>query len=56
MQYGLYVQNVGEYGDPHNLIALALDDEQGGWDGFSSEIIFNFIDIQTFQSWTLGLH
>ena len=34
MQYGLYVQNFGEYGDPHNLIALAVDAEQAGWDGF----------------------
>ena len=25
MRYGVYVQNFGEYGDPHNLIALALD-------------------------------
>ena len=33
MQYGLYVQNFGEYGDPHNLVALALDAEQSGWDG-----------------------
>jgi alkanesulfonate monooxygenase SsuD/methylene tetrahydromethanopterin reductase-like flavin-dependent oxidoreductase (luciferase family) len=34
MQDGLYVQNFGEYGDPHNLIALALEAEQAGWDGF----------------------
>jgi hypothetical protein len=34
MQYGLYVQNFGEYGNPHNLLALALDAEQAGWDGF----------------------
>jgi len=30
----LCVQNFGEYGDPHNLIALAVDAEQAGWDGF----------------------
>jgi luciferase-like monooxygenase len=34
MKYGLYVQNFGEYSDPHNLVALALDAEEAGWDGF----------------------
>jgi alkanesulfonate monooxygenase SsuD/methylene tetrahydromethanopterin reductase-like flavin-dependent oxidoreductase (luciferase family) len=34
MKFGLYVQNFGEYGDPNNLIALALDAEKAGWDGF----------------------
>ena len=34
MKYWLYVRNFGEYGDPHNLIALALDAEQAGWEGF----------------------
>jgi hypothetical protein len=34
MQCGVYVPNFGEYGDPHNLLALALDAEDAGWDGF----------------------
>ncbi|HLW69084.1 MAG TPA: LLM class flavin-dependent oxidoreductase [Candidatus Binataceae bacterium] len=34
MRYGVYVQNFGEYADPHDLIALACDAEQAGWDGF----------------------
>ena len=34
MPCGVYVQNFGEYGDPHNLPALALEAEEAGWDGF----------------------
>jgi hypothetical protein len=30
MHFGVYVQNFGEYGNPHNLLALALDAEQAG--------------------------
>jgi len=34
MKYGIYVPNFGAYGDPHNLIELALVAENAGWDGF----------------------
>ncbi|MDQ4076584.1 MAG: LLM class flavin-dependent oxidoreductase [Chloroflexota bacterium] len=34
MDYGIHVQNSGEYGDPRLLAELARDAEQAGWDGF----------------------
>jgi probable F420-dependent oxidoreductase len=33
MKYGLYVPNFGVFGDPHNVIRLAKDAEENGWDG-----------------------
>ena len=33
MNYGLYVPNCGAFGDPHNVIQLAVDAEGTGWDG-----------------------
>jgi len=33
MKYGLYVPNCGAFGDPHNVIQLAVDAEETGWDG-----------------------
>jgi alkanesulfonate monooxygenase SsuD/methylene tetrahydromethanopterin reductase-like flavin-dependent oxidoreductase (luciferase family) len=30
---GLYAPNFGDFADPANLLALARDPEQGGWDG-----------------------
>ncbi len=34
MRYGVWVPNFGEYGDPRTLVALAVDAEAAGWDGF----------------------
>ena len=34
MQYGLYVPCYGAYGDPHNLLTLAMEAEAAGWEGF----------------------
>jgi alkanesulfonate monooxygenase SsuD/methylene tetrahydromethanopterin reductase-like flavin-dependent oxidoreductase (luciferase family) len=54
MQYGIYVQNFGEYGDPHNLIALALDAEQAGWDGFfiwDHILLYRRSDIPFVDAW-----
>lgn len=33
MKCGLYVPNCGAFGDPHNVIRLAVDAEEHGWDG-----------------------
>ncbi len=33
MHYGLYVPNCGSFGDPHNVVRLAVDAEENGWDG-----------------------
>lgn len=33
MNYGLYVPNCGAFGNPHNIIQLAVDAENSGWDG-----------------------
>ena len=54
MRYGVYVQNFGEYGDPHNLIALALDAEQAGWDGFflwDHLLLYRHSDIPFVDAW-----
>jgi alkanesulfonate monooxygenase SsuD/methylene tetrahydromethanopterin reductase-like flavin-dependent oxidoreductase (luciferase family) len=54
MQYGVYVQNFGEYGDPHNLIALALDAEQAGWDGlfvWDHLQLYRHSDIPVVDAW-----
>ncbi len=33
MRFGLYAPNFGDFADPANLLALAHDAEDGGWDG-----------------------
>ncbi len=33
MKYGLYVPNCGAFGDPHNVVELAVGAETSGWDG-----------------------
>lgn len=33
VRYGLYVPNCGAFGDPRNVIRLAVDAEEAGWDG-----------------------
>jgi probable F420-dependent oxidoreductase len=33
MNHGLYVPNCGAFGDPHNVIRLAVAAEENGWDG-----------------------
>lgn len=33
MKYGLYVPNCGAFGDSRNVIRLAVDAEENGWDG-----------------------
>jgi alkanesulfonate monooxygenase SsuD/methylene tetrahydromethanopterin reductase-like flavin-dependent oxidoreductase (luciferase family) len=54
MRYGVYVQNFGEYADPHNLIALACDAEQVGWDGFfiwDHLLLYRHSDIPFADAW-----
>jgi hypothetical protein len=54
MQYGVYVQNFGDYGDPNNLIALALDAERAGWDGFfvwDHILMYRHSDIPFVDAW-----
>jgi hypothetical protein len=34
MKFGLDVQNIGQYADPHALLQMAIDAERVGWDGF----------------------
>ena len=54
MQYGVYVQNFGEYGDPHNLVALAVEAEQAGWDGFflwDHLLLYRQSDIPFVDAW-----
>lgn len=54
MKYGIYVQNFGEYGDPHNLIKLALEAEQAGWDGFfiwDHLLLYRHSDIPFVDAW-----
>jgi alkanesulfonate monooxygenase SsuD/methylene tetrahydromethanopterin reductase-like flavin-dependent oxidoreductase (luciferase family) len=54
MRHGLYVQNFGEYGDPHNLIALALDAERAGWDGlflWDHLLLYRHSDIPVVDAW-----
>jgi probable F420-dependent oxidoreductase len=33
MRCGVYVPNVGSYGDPRTIVSIARDAEQAGWDG-----------------------
>jgi alkanesulfonate monooxygenase SsuD/methylene tetrahydromethanopterin reductase-like flavin-dependent oxidoreductase (luciferase family) len=52
MQHGVYVKNVGEYSNPHNLIGLALDAEKGGGDGFficDHLLLYRHSDIPFFR-------
>jgi hypothetical protein len=54
MRYGVYVQNFGDYGDPHNLIALALDAERAGWDGFfvwDHLLMYRNADVPFVDAW-----
>jgi hypothetical protein len=54
MLYGVYAQNFGEYGDPQNLIGLALDAEQAGWDGFfvwDHLLLYRHSDIPFVDAW-----
>ena len=54
MQCGVYVQNFGEYGDPHNLLALALDAEEAGWDGFyiwDHLLLYRHSDVPFIDAW-----
>ena len=54
MQCGVYVQNFGEYGHPHNLLALALDAEEAGWDGFfiwDHLLLYRHSDIPFVDAW-----
>ena len=54
MRYGVYVPNFGEYGDPHNLIALAPDAERTGWDGFflwDHLLLYRHSDIPVVDAW-----
>ena len=54
MRYGIYVQNFGEYGDPHNLLALAADAEGAGWDGFfvwDHLLVYQNADIPFVDAW-----
>lgn len=54
MKYGVYVQNFGEYGDPHNLVTLALEAEQAGWDGFfiwDHLLLYRHSDIPFADAW-----
>ncbi|HYA34887.1 MAG TPA: LLM class flavin-dependent oxidoreductase [Candidatus Binataceae bacterium] len=54
MRYGVYVQNFGEYGDPHNLVALALEAERAGWDGFfvwDHLLLYRHSDVPFVDAW-----
>ena len=54
MKYGVYVPNFGEYGDPHNLLTLARDAEDAGWDGFflwDHLLIFRHSEIPFVDAW-----
>jgi Luciferase-like monooxygenase len=54
MQCGVYVPNFGEYGDPHNLLALALDAEEAGWNGFfiwDHLLLYRHSDIPFVDAW-----
>lgn len=54
MQYGLYVQNFGDYGSLHNLLTLALDAEEAGWDGFfiwDHLLLYRQSDIPFVDAW-----
>jgi len=54
MRCGVYVQNFGEYADPHNLLALALDAEESGWDGFfiwDHLLLYRHSDIPFVDAW-----
>jgi alkanesulfonate monooxygenase SsuD/methylene tetrahydromethanopterin reductase-like flavin-dependent oxidoreductase (luciferase family) len=54
MQYGVYVQNVGEYGDPQTLIAFALDAKNAGWHGFfiwDHLLLYQHSDIPFVDAW-----
>ena len=56
MHFGVYVQNFGEYGNPHNLLALALDAEQAGWDGFfiwDHLLLYRRSDIPFVDAWVM---
>jgi alkanesulfonate monooxygenase SsuD/methylene tetrahydromethanopterin reductase-like flavin-dependent oxidoreductase (luciferase family) len=34
VRFGVNLPNFGEFGDPNDLVAIAVDAEQAGWDGF----------------------
>ena len=34
MNYGVYAPNFGDYADPERIVALAVECERAGWDGF----------------------
>lgn len=54
MKYGLYVPNFGAYGDPHNLLELALVAERAGWDGFflwDHVLLHRHSDIPMVDAW-----
>lgn len=54
MQYGVYVQNFGEYGNPHNLLVLAMEAERAGWDGFflwDHLLLYRHSDIPFVDAW-----
>lgn len=34
MKYGLYLPNFGSWGDPNEMVSLARNAEEAGWDGF----------------------
>lgn len=56
MHFGVYVQNFGEYGNPQNLLALALDAEQAGWDGFfiwDHILLYRRSDIPFVDAWVM---
>jgi hypothetical protein len=48
------VQNFGEYGDPHNLLTLACEAEDAGWDGFflwDHLLLYRHSDIPFIDAW-----
>ena len=54
MRYGIYVQNFGDYGDPHNLLTLAREAEDSGWDGFflwDHLLLYRHSDIPFVDAW-----
>ncbi|MBY0394651.1 MAG: LLM class flavin-dependent oxidoreductase [Novosphingobium sp.] len=54
MKFGLYVPNFGAYGDPHNLLELALAAEHAGWDGmflWDHVLLHRHSDIPMVDAW-----
>lgn len=54
MKYGIYVPNFGAYGDPHNLLELALVAESAGWDGmflWDHVLLHRHSDIPMVDAW-----